>query len=286
MRIISRLFFVALCCFMFLMSSVASFASTIQLPQTGQTRCYNAQGGGIDCAGTGQDGEFQMGVLWPNPRVILNDDETVSDRLTGLIWVRSTDTPGSAACSPGVLKNWHQALDHVACLNANNYLGYNDWRLPNFNELRSGVQAFPTDSAKTFWSSTTDSRYADAARAVRGDYYFPFPSYIGKINSFSVWPVRAGCDSQSAICLPKTGQTQSYASGDDGDLQIGVAWPSPRFVANDGQTTTDNFTGLIWTNGEGRLLLDQCSRNTNTWQESFEIVACLNSNNYLGYNDW
>jgi hypothetical protein len=34
---------------------------------------------------------------------------------------------------------WQSALDYVACLNANNYLGHNDWRLPNINELESLV---------------------------------------------------------------------------------------------------------------------------------------------------
>ncbi|NIO68244.1 MAG: hypothetical protein GTN71_04110, partial [Anaerolineae bacterium] len=28
--------------------------------------------------------------------------------------------------------------------------------------------------------------------------------------------------------VPKTGQTASYATGDDGDLEKGVAWPTPR----------------------------------------------------------
>ena len=49
------------------------------------------------------------------------------------------------------------------------------------------------------------------------------------------------------IQLPKTGQTISYAPGDDGDLQKGVAWPNPRFVDNADGTVTDNLTGLMWT---------------------------------------
>ena len=40
--------------------------------------------------------------------------------------------------------------------------------------------------------------------------------------------------------LPKTGQTTSYASGDDGALQMGVAWPNPRFKDNNDGTITDN----------------------------------------------
>src|SRR5262249_3439758 len=32
--------------------------------------------------------------------------------------------------------------------------------------------------------------------------------------------------------VPRTGQTTSYAAGDDGALQKGVAWPNPRFTVN------------------------------------------------------
>jgi hypothetical protein len=48
------------------------------------------------------------------------------------------------------------------------------------------------------------------------------------------------------IDLPKTGQTISDAPGDDGDLEKGVAWPSPRFTDNGDGTVMDNLTGLIW----------------------------------------
>ena len=46
--------------------------------------------------------------------------------------------------------------------------------------------------------------------------------------------------------VPKTGQTTSYATGDDGELEKGVAWPNPRFTDNNNGTVTDNLTGLIW----------------------------------------
>ena len=46
--------------------------------------------------------------------------------------------------------------------------------------------------------------------------------------------------------VPKTGQLTSYATGDDGDLKKGVAWPVPRFTDNGDGTVTDSLTGLIW----------------------------------------
>ena len=49
-----------------------------------------------------------------------------------------------------------------------------------------------------------------------------------------------------AAPVERTGQTESYATGDDGDLQRGAIWPNPRFTDNGNGTVTDNLTGLIW----------------------------------------
>jgi hypothetical protein len=60
--------------------------------------------------------------------------------------------------------------------------------------------------------------------------------------------------------VPKTGQTTSYAAGDDGALHMGVASPTPRFTDNNNGTVTDNLTGLIWmknANGFGQKTWDQ-----------------------------
>jgi hypothetical protein len=46
--------------------------------------------------------------------------------------------------------------------------------------------------------------------------------------------------------VAKTGQTTSYRTGDDGDHELGVASPSPRFTDNGDGTVRDNLTGLMW----------------------------------------
>ena len=60
-----------------------AFAGTIQLPKTGQTKCYDTNGYQIPCAGNGQDGDIQAGVVWPSPRFAVNGDTTITDNLTG-----------------------------------------------------------------------------------------------------------------------------------------------------------------------------------------------------------
>jgi hypothetical protein len=46
--------------------------------------------------------------------------------------------------------------------------------------------------------------------------------------------------------VEETGQETSYATGDDGDYEVGVSWPVPRFTDNGDGTVTDNLTRLIW----------------------------------------
>jgi hypothetical protein len=118
-----------------------SHATAILLPQTGQALCYNSAYTVIPCAGTGQDGEFQAGLAWPNPRFTDNGDQSVTDNLTGLMWTKDANLTNThnpivdAAGIPVNIGSWQQALDYVKQLNTENYLGHNDWRLPNINEL-------------------------------------------------------------------------------------------------------------------------------------------------------
>jgi hypothetical protein len=51
--------------------------------------------------------------------------------------------------------------------------------------------------------------------------------------------------------VPKTGQTTSYAPGDDGALKKGIPWPEPRFTDNGDGTVTDNLTKLVWLKNAG-----------------------------------
>ena len=66
-------------------------AETVQLPRTGQTLCFNGAGAEIPCAGTGQDGDIQAGIEWPSSRFTNNGDETITDNLTGLTWLRDAN---------------------------------------------------------------------------------------------------------------------------------------------------------------------------------------------------
>jgi len=198
-------------------------AAIIQLPRTGQTTCYNEDGVVIACANTGQDGDKQAGVAWPSPRFTDNKDGTVTDTLTGLIWLKDancTNVVGGIDRSSGLL-NWPSALTWSNNL-ANGKCGLTDksvagdWRLPNINELRSLVDysrhdpdlpsghPFSNVQSVWYWSSTTNPVYTSGAFNVglsRGSihvnkkyYGAPGASRVGNKagDTLGVWPVRGG----------------------------------------------------------------------------------------------
>jgi hypothetical protein len=113
-----------------------SSAASISLPRTGASTCYNTSGAVIDCANSGRDGDKRAGEPWPNPRFTDNLNGTVSDNLTGLVWLKN------ATCNKQLLWNtalgWSKTLASGQC-NLSDGSVAGDWRLPNINELSSLV---------------------------------------------------------------------------------------------------------------------------------------------------
>ena len=168
------------------------FAGTVDLPKTGQATSYAA----------GDDGDIQAGVNWPEPRFEDNGDGTVTDYLTGLVWLKNAGCAGQ--------RNWNEALNYCNNL-ASGSCGLTDgsvagdWRLPNIIELESLVNAEESNSAtwlntytqgfsnvqsSHYWSATTDAYnppYHAWNVCMHGHMYSN-----NKSNSRYVWPVRAG----------------------------------------------------------------------------------------------
>jgi hypothetical protein len=186
-----------------------SHAATINLPASGQTKCYDTAGTEITCAGTGQDGDKKMGVTWDEAtRFSNNGNGTVTDNLTGLIWLQNancTDIVGGIDKASGYLTwanalTWSNSLSSGVCgLTDSSSAG--DWRLPNITELESLVDAQRANPSLStghpfvavqayYWSSTTYAHYTGYAWIVYmvDGYVFNY----NKTNDYDVWPVRGG----------------------------------------------------------------------------------------------
>lgn len=262
-------------------AATLTITSAINLAETGQIVSYDT--GSVD------DGALKKGVAWPGQRFTDNTDGTVTDNLTGLIWTKDANAPGPAGCNPAANKTWQAALDYVACLNADSYLG-GGWRLPNRKELRSLIDysqnapalasghPFTSVQVGYYWSSTTDT--ADSADAWAVLMGYGHTMSLAKTLSNSVWTVRSGQEASAPAPLPATGQIISYGTGsiDDGALKKGIAWPSPRFTAGTGagaDCVTDNLTGLMWPKAPGAT--------TRSWQQALDYADGLS---LCGFSDW
>lgn len=179
---------------MMLIAGTAWAGGVISLPATGQTSCYDNGGMKIDCAGTGMNGETQLGVAWPEPRFEAVG-ECVTDNLTGLVWAKNANLPDGPM-------PWQDALDWVAAMNASGGLcGYTDWRLPNIVELGLlpnkekadsaawlNTQGFENVQGYNYWSSTTRANHLEHAWRVQMNFGYWLGS--GKLVNAYVWPVR------------------------------------------------------------------------------------------------
>ncbi len=70
--------------------------------------------------------------------------------------------------------------------------------------------------------------------------------------------------------FPRPVRPLSYDTRDDGALQKGVAWPTPRFTDNGNGTVTDKLTGLIWMKNANAF-------GTKTWAEALNAANGLES---------
>lgn len=149
----------------------------------------------------GDDGYYQKGVEWSIYRYTDNGNGTVTDNLTGLIWMKD------ANCFGG-LQTWNDAVSLVLNNVANGYCGLTDgsspgdWRLPNIKEMLSLVDYnahnpamwwwdfFNNVQSNYYWSSTTKDDVANVAWVVSMEAGYVVIN--SKTDPNYVWPVRGG----------------------------------------------------------------------------------------------
>jgi len=149
----------------------------------------------------GDDGYYHKGVSWGSGRFTINGNGTVTDNLTGIIWLKNANCWGQLT--------WSQALTYANGL-MNGECGLTDgsspggWRLPNVKEMTSlidydyydramwGWAGFFTNvQSSYYWSSTTFAFETDYI-AWSVDLTFGSVQATGKEAIYYVWPVRGG----------------------------------------------------------------------------------------------
>jgi hypothetical protein len=140
------------------------------VPQTGQATSFDTNAPQRD------DGALHKGVPSPTPRFTDNGNGTITDNLTGLIWLKNANCPGGAG-------NWQTALNDVVQLNTNGTMNGNncgdtsnggshqsDWRLPNVRELHSLIDFE--------FSNPPISNAAGTAPATEGDPFSNLQPFV------------------------------------------------------------------------------------------------------------
>ena len=212
------------------------------IPKTGQTTSY----------ATGDDGDLQQGLIWPNPRFTDNGNGTVTDNLTWLIWLKDANCFGA--------QNWYNALSGCNGL-ASGPCGLTDgsqagdWRLPNIKEQLSLIHwkyntpAIPNTAGTGKWSS------GDPFTNVQPNDCWTSTTHAGNIQRAKVLGLAAG-----------------NISGEDKTSTSNYFWPVRggwvRFTDNGNGTVTDNNTNLVW-------LKDAYCFGEQNWDDAMSTAASL-----------
>ena len=104
---------------------------------------------------------------WPDERYEIHGDGTVTDTLTGLMWMQcSLGQDSNADCSGNASRyTWEQAL---GAAEGHVFATYSDWRLPNIKELSSlaardrydpaiNSTVFPNTPSTWYWSASPNA---------------------------------------------------------------------------------------------------------------------------------
>ncbi len=252
----------------------AQYDSSYYIVDTGQLQCYDNSGPvSAPAAGQafyGQDAQHQGN----QPQYVDNGDGTVTDVVTGLMWVKAR----------GSKVSWEKAMSDAASCSAG---GYSDWRMPTIKELYSLIdfngKSGTTAATSVPYLNTTYFEFAFGNTSIgeriidcqdwSSTEYVHF-TMNGDSTVFGVNFADGRIKGYPKKRLPAGDRNQLYARYVRGNPYYGVN----SFVDNHDSTITDRATGLMWTKPDSRGAMD--------WQAALAWVQAKNTSGYLGYSDW
>ncbi len=267
---------------------VEGSANSYPIVDTNQTVFYNnsttiaapSEGGAF----FGQDAHY---VGNPPSYTLSGDGLTVLDWVTGLTWQRSPDHNGDGAIDSTDKLSWPNALDYPATLNAENFGGYNDWRLPTIKELYSliifsgsdpsGVEGDDTSGLVPFIDTDYfDFAYGDTAAGER-----IIDSQYWSSNAY-VWTTMNGDHTVFGVNFAD-GRIKGYGTslhGTDKTAFVIFVRGAPEYginsLADNGDgTIIDRATGLMWMQNDSGIGLN--------WQDA---LAHAEETSFADHDDW
>ena len=266
---------------------------TYRIVDTGQTTCYDNSTAIV----APQEGEAFYGqdaqVVGNQPSYATSADGlTVYDNVTGLTWTQGADWTGDGVVNVDDKFTYDGAQSYVDTLNAQNYGGYSDWRVPSIKELYSLIDYNGTDPNPAAADSSGQTPFinddvfefaygdTDAGERIIDSQWVTSTLYVSTVmnNQTAMFGVNFGDGRIKGYPVEKMpGQSEGklfYARFCRGNTGYG----QNNFVDNDDGTITDEATGLMWSqsdSGEGM-----------NWEDALAWVQEMNDGNYLGYSDW
>ncbi|MCP4592605.1 MAG: DUF1566 domain-containing protein [bacterium] len=222
---------------------------------------------------------------------ISGDGLSVHDNITGLTWMRDADLDGDGDIDVDDKRTFDEAPPYADTLNAQNFGGYDDWRVPTIKELYSlmdfrGTDPMSDDPGGVIPFIDTDYfefGYGDTAAGER------LIDSQWVTTTLSLDPVMGGQTAMFGVNFadgrikgyPVTGKT-FYVRLCRGNADYGIN----NFTDNGDGSITDLATGLMWSQDDSGDGINTGPRSGMIWVDALAWVQQKNDESYLGYGDW